>query len=146
MANLASTEIRHLLPEVCRAHYEFVRSLFCSLGLHRGQPAVLELLWEKDGRSQTELGEVLHVQPATITKMLNRMEQSGLVQRRADPDDQRISRVRLTQKAKEIQPDINRYFETLTDQMLEGFTIEEQVLLRRFLVQIRDNLRKARVD
>ena len=45
----------------------------------------------KDGRSQTELAELLRIKPATMTKMINRMEKTGFIWRAADPTDQRVS-------------------------------------------------------
>ena len=48
------------------------------MGLHHGQPRLLWILWEKEGPTHTELATKLHVQPATITKMVQRMEQ-GIV-------------------------------------------------------------------
>jgi DNA-binding MarR family transcriptional regulator len=142
MTSPSALEIAHLLPELCREHYFRAQSLFTELGLCRGQPGILEELWRKDGCTQRELGAALHVQPATITKMLQRMESAGFVERRPDPDDARAQRVYLTEAGRGVQPQVERVWETLAAEALQDFAPEEQLLLRRFLVQMRDNLRR----
>ena len=141
MANTSALEVAHLLPELCREHYLRAQSLFNGLGLCRGQPGLLNELWSRDGCTQTELGAAMHVQPATITKMLQRMESSGLLERRPDPDDLRVMRVYLTDAGRAVQPQVEHIWETLATEALQDFTLEEQLLLRRFLIQMRDNLR-----
>jgi DNA-binding MarR family transcriptional regulator len=140
MTSALSLEIIRLFPQVWKAHHTLVHPLFSELGLYRGQHAILEVLWEQDGRTQTELSGALHIQPATVTKMLQRMEQAGFLARCADPDDQRVSRVYLTQQGRDVRPAVLRILETLADESLKGFTLEELVLLRRFMLQMRDNL------
>jgi DNA-binding MarR family transcriptional regulator len=133
------TSIDALIAQVCRMHYRRAHDLFEELGLYRGQPPLLHELWKCEGRTHGELAERLHVQPATITKMLQRMQEAGFVQRRRDTEDQRVSRVYLTATGREIQERVQQVWRQLEDEALAGFTLEERDLLRRFLVQIRDN-------
>ena len=51
---------------------------------------MLFALYKKDGQSQKDLAKQLNINPATITVMLTRMEKAGLLERRKDPDDQRV--------------------------------------------------------
>jgi DNA-binding MarR family transcriptional regulator len=139
-------EFGHLFPQFFREHYERSRSQFDSLGLARGQPGVLNVLWEKDGLTQTEIGDALHVQPATVTKMVQRMEEAGWVERHEDPDDLRVQRVYLTAAGRQIRPQIECILQTVSEETLAGFSLEEQLLLRRFLIQMRDNLRRVNDD
>jgi len=129
-----------LLGHVCHLYRGRVHALFEELGLYRGQPPVLHALWEQEGLTHSELAARLHVQPATMTKMIRRMERAGFVERCSDPADQRVSRVYLTPAGRAIRVDVERIWERLRQELFEGFTLEEQVLLRRFLLQIRDNL------
>jgi DNA-binding MarR family transcriptional regulator len=143
MTTAAQREIEHLIPQVCRAHYEQTRSLFRRLGLARGQPGVLRLLWQNDGMTQTELGAALRIQPATVTRMMQRMETAGWVERRPDPDDQRVWRVYQTDAARRIRPDVEGVMNALSEAALRGFSPEEQQLVHGFLTRMRDNLRQA---
>ena len=74
------------LMRVARAHRTMAASLLSQVGLHPGQEALLMELWDHDGRTQADLAESLGVEPPTVTKMLQRMENADLVDRRPDAD------------------------------------------------------------
>jgi DNA-binding MarR family transcriptional regulator len=135
-----------LLVQVCRLHHARAHTLLEELGLYRGQPPMLSALWEQEGLTHSELAARLHVRPATITKMLKRMEKAGFVERRSDLEDQRVSRVYLTDAGRSIQNEVEQFWGTLDDETFVGFSLEERVLLRRFLLQMRDNLIRATKD
>ena len=63
---------------------------------HPGQVMCLRLLSVEDGVTQRDLARMLHVAPPTVSKMLSAMEKGGLVERRPDEADQRLTRVHLT--------------------------------------------------
>lgn len=129
-----------LFVQVARLHFDRARTQFRRLGLGRGQPPVLFSLWHQDGRSQRELSEELGVKPATITVTLQRMEKAGFIERRSDPDDLRLSRVFLTDQGTSIRADVERALQQLEDQFFAGFTPAEKLLLRRFFLQMKENL------
>jgi DNA-binding MarR family transcriptional regulator len=129
-----------LLAQICHLHHGRAHQLFEALGLYRGQPPVLKILWEHEGITQTELAAQLKNTPATITKMLQRMEKTGFIQRKPDAADQRLSRVYLTETGRSVQAEVEKTFTILEAETFAGFTLEEGVLLRRFLLQMRDNL------
>ena len=132
--------IDYLLAQICRLHRIRAHALLEDLGLYRGQPPVLRALWEREGLTHSELAARLHVQPATITKMIQRMERTGFVERRPDPKDQRLSRVYLTEAGRLIRDDVQQVWSTLEEETFEGFGPEEDVLIRQFFLRIRDNL------
>lgn len=132
-----------LLWQVIRYHFIRHRYLLSTIGLHRGQPPVLAILWEKDGRTQKEIAEALSLRPSTVTIILRRMEKAGLVRRENDPEDLRIVRVYLTEKGKDLQKDVEKINAILEQECFAGFTSKEQALLRQFLMHMRENLRKA---
>ncbi|MCL6430220.1 MAG: MarR family transcriptional regulator [Anaerolineae bacterium] len=132
-----------LLVQVCRLHYLRAHELLEKIGLYRGQPPVLRALSEQEGLTHTELAERLRVTPATITRMLQRMEKAGFVERRPDPEDQRISRVYLTEAGRGVQSALHEVVRTMEAETLAGFSQEERALLRRLLERIRDNLLRA---
>jgi DNA-binding MarR family transcriptional regulator len=132
-----------LFSQICRLKHHRVRTLLESLGLHRGQPRVLGALWEQEGLTHTELVKRLRLRPATITKMIHRMERAGFVERRPDLEDQRVSRVFLTEAGRAVEAEVHQVWQTLEQDAFEGFNLEERVLLRRFFLQIRENLTRA---
>jgi DNA-binding MarR family transcriptional regulator len=129
-----------LFAQICRLKHARIHTLLETLGLYRGQPSVLQALWEQEGLMHTELARRLQVQPATITRMLQRMEKAGFVERRPDPDDQRVSRVYLTEAGWAVRVDVQQVWRQIEEEAFAGFTPEERAFLRRFFVHIRENL------
>ena len=138
-----SDSLGYLVARVCKLHRNRASSLLDAVGLYVGQEMILARLCEKEGVTQTELAEHLLVQAATMTNMLKRMERRGLVERRQDLDDQRVSRVYLTEQGRGLEPAIDKAWGQLEEEALAGFSLEERELLRRLLMQVYDNLAHA---
>ena len=132
-----------LLAQISRLHHTRAHQLFEAIGLYRGQPPVLRRLWQQEGLTHTELAERVKITPATVTKMLQRMEKAGFVLRKPDSTDQRISRVYLTDAGRAIQAKVEAIWQQMEQDAFVGFTQEELILLRQFLTQIRANLAQA---
>jgi DNA-binding MarR family transcriptional regulator len=113
------------------------------IGVYPGQPPLLFIIGKKDGPSQKELAEKLHIKAATITVMLHRMEKAKLIERRPDNNDQRISRVYLTGEGKKVRDEAIMSLKTMEDDCFSNFTTEEKLLMRRLLMQMRNNLAKV---
>jgi DNA-binding MarR family transcriptional regulator len=129
--------------QVVRYHYSRNHALLEKLGIYPGQPPLLFILGKKDGQSQKELAERLHIKPATITVMLKRMEAAKLVERRPDDADQRVTRVYLSDHGKKVLQEVSESLRILEAECFANFTVEEKTLLRRLLMQMRDNLIKV---
>jgi DNA-binding MarR family transcriptional regulator len=129
-----------LLIEVCKLHYANSRELLEQIGVYRGQPPVLQALDRQEGLSHSELARHLHVKPSTITQMIKRMEQAGFVQRRRDVEDERVSRVYLTELGRAIQGDLERVLARIEAGTFAGFSQAERELVARFLSRMRHNL------
>lgn len=129
-----------LFAQICKLKHARIHTLLEGLGLYRGQPSVLQALWEQEGLMHTELARRLQVQPATITKMLKRMERAGFVERRPDLEDQRVSRVYLTEAGRAVRTDVQEVWRQLEAEAFGGFTVEERALLWEFFLKIRENL------
>lgn len=130
----------YLLAQVCKAHHFGARRLLDEIGLYRGQQFVLCALWKEEGITHSELAERLQVHPATVTNAIKRMERAGFVERRPDPEDQRVSRVYLTEAGREIQDAVERTWGELEKRTLQGFSADERDMLRGFLQRLHENL------
>lgn len=135
-----STTVGYLLARVCKAHHGRVRALLDEIGLYRGQQFVLCALWQEEGVTHSELADRLHVHPATVTNALKRMERAGFLERRPDPQDQRVSRVYLTDTGREIRSSVEQIWARLEEQTLEGFSQGERETLERLLERVHRNL------
>jgi MarR family transcriptional regulator, organic hydroperoxide resistance regulator len=132
-----------LLAQVSRLHHQRAHELLEGLGLYRGQPPVLFALWEQDGLTHGELAGKLGITPATVTRMIQRMEKNGFVQRRQDASDQRISRVHLTEAGRLIRTRLQLVWDRMEKESFAGFGKEERKMLHGFLERIRENLTRV---
>ena len=130
----------YLIAQLCKLHRQTADELLKEIGLHVGQEMMLCALWEREGVTQTELGEHLGVQPATVTNALRRLERKGLVERVPDSDDQRVSRVFPTAEGRQCRTDVEEKWDQLERSSLTGFTGRERDLLRGLLSRVHENL------
>ena len=125
-----------------RAHRNRAEIALNQLGLHTGQEMLLFQLWTEEGLTQSQLCDNLGVEPPTITKTVQRLEQAGWVERRQDAEDARVSRVYLTSKGRALQVQVQKVWDDLEILTVRGLSEVERALLRRLLDQIYGNLVK----
>jgi DNA-binding MarR family transcriptional regulator len=140
MTHPSSDNIDLILANIGHLHRTRITQLFDALGLYQGQPRVLRLLWMQEGLTHTELAARLKVTPATTTKMLQRMEKTGFLVRRPDEQDQRVSRVFLTETGRRVQADVEKIFKQIEQETFAGLADEERAVLCGMLLRVRDNL------
>ena len=126
-----------------RMYYSRIQSQLAEVGLYRGQPPILMLLYKNDGMSQKEMARALNLSPASMTVTLKRMEKAGLVLREMDEHDQRILRVHLSEKGREMCETGESRIGVVTAELLEGFTLEEQQQLNEYLGRIARNMERV---
>lgn len=123
-----------------RANRASVGELLSGLGLHVGQERVLAELLREDGLRSGAIACRLGIVAATATKMISRMEGSGLIERRPDPDDARCGRVFLTDKGRSLEEPLGKLREENEERLLAGLDEEERRELHRLLGHVRRNL------
>lgn len=133
-------ELDSALIRAARAHRTAMGRQLAALGLHPGQDALLRLLWVEDDQRQAQLAESLQVEPPTVTKMLQRMEAAGLVTRRGDKTDGRVSRVKLTAKGKRLQPKVEAAIADVGRQATRGIPAKDAAVITAALTKIATNL------
>ncbi|KYC39960.1 transcriptional regulator [Scytonema hofmannii PCC 7110] len=132
--------IGYLMVQVSKVHRNEACKVLGDMGLYVGQEILLMHLWENDGLIQSDLALKMQVEAPTLTKMLNRMEKVGLLQRRRDEEDARICRIYLTDAGRSLQKPVTQAWNLLEKRILANLTLEEQLLLRRLLLQVHNNL------
>jgi DNA-binding MarR family transcriptional regulator len=133
----------YLLAQTCKRLRAHVHGALDAIGLYRGQHFILHVLWENEGIMHSELAAQSCVQPATITNALQRMEKAGLVERRPDEEDQRVSRVYLTDAGRSMHGQAERAWREMEARAFAGLGREEQKTLQELLVKIQDNLTRG---
>lgn len=135
-----STALTHLMSHVMKLYRHNVDLLIQAYDVYPGQPPLLIRLAEEDGQIQQELARKLNIKPATMTVMVNRMVKTGLVERRNDPHDQRVSRVFLTEKGRQAEKAVKESLQEIEEKCFAHFTPEEKELFRRLLQQMHKDL------
>ena len=128
---------------VIRMYYGRMQAQLAEVGIYRGQPPIMGLLYQHDGMSQKEMASALNLSPATMTVTLKRMEKAGLVCREMDEHDQRILRVHLSEQGKQMWLKSADQIRCVTEELLEGFTPEEERQMREYLFRIARNMERA---
>jgi DNA-binding MarR family transcriptional regulator len=111
-----------------------------AIGVTRPQWQVLTTLRRCEGIKQGGLAEQLDVEPITVCRMVDRLQEAGLVERRADAADRRSWRLHLTPRAHDLLEQLRPLAESLIEEAFEGFAASDREILNGLLVRVRDNL------
>lgn len=123
-------------------HSTFQKELLAKLkdsGLTIGQPKVLDYLKDHDGTSQKDIARGCHIEPGTLTTLLNRMEESGLVERRMMNGNRRSLYVFLTDKGKEQLELVTAAFAEMEAEAFRGLSETERKTFMDLFLRIYAN-------
>lgn len=129
------------IGRVMRKVYEHYESRLSPFGLTTPQFMVFGALWSGDGITIGELGERVALDGSTITGILDRMEKSGYVERRPNTEDRRSALVYLTEKAKQVGPQINKFADELDASLRKNFSRQDMAIFERVLRELGESNR-----
>ena len=134
-----------LLHDVARQMRAYADQMAQAHGLTRAQIIILVRLERQPDISQNELAAAAEVAPMTIARLVDRLEELGLVKRCTDPNDRRIWRLRLTPAAAPLLHDIKRLRAKLHNVMTKGIdpTVLDAMIMG--LRQIKENVSSRRL-
>lgn len=115
-----------------KAHADFNRRLR-PYGLTNMQHLVLEGLWYEPGMTATELSKLLILDKATLSGVLDRMAETGWIEKHPDPEDRRIQRIYPSEQANRLKPDLIEERKESNKDLLAHFSPEERILFKRLL-------------
>ncbi|MEA2992763.1 MAG: hypothetical protein QOD40_1683 [Alphaproteobacteria bacterium] len=136
-------EMAFLISDLARLLKTYVDQQARRFGMTRAQWAVLARLERAEGLKQSELAEILDLQPITLTRLVDRLCDSGLIERRADPNDRRAKRLFLTLQARPLMDRLARLGEEVMSEVLAGIDEADVALMISKLSAAKDNLRSA---
>ena len=110
------------------------------LELTRAQWRALKATSRQEGLSQTELADYLDMEPIPVGRVIDRLEKTGFVERRADPTDRRRWRLYLTPKAHAVVGEMEDIATGLREDALRGVERDDLDALMRVLGRIKENL------
>ena len=118
------------------------RTIFSQQGLHPSQGIALVTIIDLPGQSQRELADRLHIERATLTGMVQKLEKGGFIERRPDPADQRILRLYPTEKGLESERQTHALFEAMPLYAFQGIDAVERARIRQQLTLIEENMNR----
>ncbi|HEU0035865.1 MAG TPA: MarR family transcriptional regulator [Kofleriaceae bacterium] len=134
-------DLLHLEDQLCFALYTASRAMTAvyapvlePLGLTYPQYLVMLVLWDHDGERVSVIGERLHLDSATLTPLLKRLEAAGLVERRRSTVDERVVEVFLTAAGKRLKRRASDVPKCLFER--SGMTVAELAKLRAQLTEL----------
>lgn len=133
------------LIRAARAHRALAGQLLGDVGLHPGQE-LLTFLLEDGPRPPSVLAAALGVEPPTVTKMLQRMERNGLVERSSDPSDGRVRLVSLTAAGHAARQGAESMWSTLEAATTAGLDERRRDQLIELLAEVADALEAATAE
>ena len=138
-----SREIAITIIDVARMLKTYADQRARQFGISRAQWTVLMRLDRFEGLKQSELAEVLDLAPISLTRLLDRLAENGLIERRADPNDRRANRLHLTPAARPLLKRLGALGDDLMETVLQNVDAAAQEQLLRDLNVMKGNLRAA---
>jgi DNA-binding MarR family transcriptional regulator len=123
-----------------REHRAAVARELAPLGLHVGQEMLLDALVRVEGATQADLARAMGIEAPTVTKMLQRLDGSGLLERRPDPADRRLIRVWPTAHARKLHTQMLHRWADVDARMLADLSADQVAAFRTVLAVMTTNL------
>ncbi len=136
-------EFAFTLNDVARMLRTYADHKAAQFGITRAQWVVLARLDRSEGLKQSELAEMLELQPISLTRLVDKLCDSGLIERRADPIDRRVKRLFLTPAAHPLLEKLGNLGEGLMATALAGVDREAVERMVAQLEIVKENLRQA---
>src|SRR6202035_5443084 len=112
-------------------------------GITRAQWAVLAKVERSEGLKQTELAELLEMQPITLTRLIDKLCDNGWIERRSDDSDRRVNRLYLRKAARPLLGKLSGLRSEITATALDGINPSDAHRLLAQLEAIKENVRNA---
>ena len=106
------------------------------------QGKILYVLWQHDHISIIELSRLTGLANTTLTSMLDRMEESGLLRRLPDPQDRRKNLIALTQKAEQLKESYDKVSLEMHEIYFKNFSPEEIMAFETYLRRVLENVKE----
>lgn len=136
-------EFAFSINDVARMLRTYADYRAAQFGITRAQWVVLVRLDRFEGLKQSELADMLDLQPITLTRLLDRLCRSGLIERRPDPNDRRANRLYLTASARPLLERLGDLGDELMATALAGVERESIERTVAQLATVKENLRQA---
>ncbi len=125
-----------VLSRAHRAFNDVVNKHISTYQLNPTEFAVLELLYHKGAQPLQQIGGKILLASGSITYVVDKLEQKGLLARKACPNDRRVTHAEITVKGKELIEDIFPAHEEKINEVLNVLTAEEKSIVIDLLKKV----------
>ena len=132
-----------LLTDTARLLRKLIDRRLQPLGLSRAQWAVLAILSNHEGLSQSQISHELEIEKSTAGRLIDQIEKSGWIERRQIPGDRRLWSIHLTERARQLLVEVEGVILLARDEMLRGLSADQQQYLTDILQTVKANLSNA---
>ena len=113
------------------------------MGVTRAQWKVLFRLQRQPGLRQIELADMLDIEPITLSRIVDRLEEARLVERVADPADRRAWRLHVTARAQPLIEKLRAVADEMISEAFAGIDPKDIAITRTVLERVRENASRA---
>ena len=111
-----------------------------SFGMTRAQWRVIAVLRRNEGINQTAMADIMDIEPITLGRHIDRLEEAGSVERRPDPDDRRVWRIFLTDNVQPALVEMEKIAIEVRNDAMVDFSPNERERFIDNLIRVKSNL------
>jgi len=131
--------INFLLTKAQHTVFNYLKAELVQFDVTPVQYGILKCLWDENGQTPKQISKALSLDGSTITGIIDRMENKGLIMRIASKEDRRTLNVYLTNNGFLLSKPVNKIIEEVNEKILIKFSPEEQNQLKKYLKLISNN-------
>lgn len=135
-----SSTIGYLIADLSRLYGRVFDRRAAHLGLTRVQWRALKRIHQAEGITQTALADLMDMEPIAVGRVIDRLQKSGFVERRSDPNDRRVWRLHLSSQSTQIMDAIEEVSAGVREDSVAGVDPDELQTTLKVLSQIRETL------
>ena len=143
---LGNKQIIHQLILFAIKHRKIMQKYLDETGVYHAQHRLLMEIARNPSASQNDIARTMDISPATVAVSLKKLEKGGYIRREMDEGDNRLNKIIITGKGREVVETSRRIFELTDRKVLDGFTEEEKRTLFALMQKINANLDKMEED
>ena len=140
MTKVENISFGYLLNDVTLLFRKHFDRRAVKFGLTRAQWRATKMLYHREGLRQTELADLLEMEPIAVGRVIDRLQAAGFVERRPDPKDRRAWRLFVTDQARGVIADMELIAQGLRKDATIGIDVAEMEQAMGVLNRIKENL------
>ncbi len=126
-----------LLAKAYQKAHSALKQRLTPFGITPVQHLILAVLSEKEFASPAEISDQIAMDGATLSGVLERMTEAGLIKKEENAEDRRSIRVSLTSRAKKMRADLAEQRRAINEELTAKLSLEERLLLKRLLKDLK---------